>query len=76
MNIIKIIININIIITIVISKCPQMLLLRKLMQGDEQNLKAPLSDNFRRIQMLNNRPIRTNINFSNSVSNYNLLQVN
>ncbi|CAN8032277.1 unnamed protein product, partial [Ixodes persulcatus] len=41
----------------------QLYLLRKLMQGDELNSKAPLSDNFRPTLPVNQRLIRTNIDF-------------
>ncbi|KAF8791586.1 hypothetical protein HNY73_006428 [Argiope bruennichi] len=37
--------------------------LRRLMQGDERNPKAPLADNFRPTLDLNQRSIRTNIEF-------------
>lgn len=33
------------------------------MQGDEKNPKAPLADNFRPVLSLNQRTIRTNIDF-------------
>ncbi|XP_033212873.1 carbonic anhydrase-related protein 10 [Belonocnema kinseyi] len=38
--------------------------LRKLMQGDIRNPKAPLGNNFRPPQPLHHRPVRTNIDFS------------
>ncbi|KAH6936335.1 hypothetical protein HPB50_016196 [Hyalomma asiaticum] len=41
----------------------QLYLLRKLMQGDELNAKAPLSDNFRPTLPVNQRLVRTNIDF-------------
>ncbi|GFQ75263.1 carbonic anhydrase-related protein 10 [Trichonephila clavata] len=41
----------------------QLFALRRLMQGDEKNPKAPLADNFRPILELNQRSIRTNIDF-------------
>ena len=37
--------------------------LRKLMQGEEDLPKGPLGNNFRPIQPINARPVRTNINF-------------
>ncbi|KAJ9592793.1 hypothetical protein L9F63_015532, partial [Diploptera punctata] len=37
--------------------------LRKLMQGDSKNAKAPLGNNFRPPQPLHHRPVRTNIDF-------------
>ncbi|XP_076362907.1 carbonic anhydrase-related protein 10-like [Tachypleus tridentatus] len=37
--------------------------LRKLKQGDKPTPKAPLADNFRPIQALNHRVVRTNIDF-------------
>ncbi|KAH9374139.1 hypothetical protein HPB48_005408 [Haemaphysalis longicornis] len=44
-------------------RCSQLYLLRKLMQGDELNAKAPLSDNFRPTLPVNQRLVRTNIDF-------------
>lgn len=41
----------------------QLYLLRKLMQGDELNARAPLSDNFRPTLPVNQRLVRTNIDF-------------
>ncbi|XP_035211476.1 carbonic anhydrase-related protein 10-like, partial [Stegodyphus dumicola] len=41
----------------------QLFALRRLMQGDERNPKAPLADNFRPTMDLNQRTIRTNIDF-------------
>lgn len=41
----------------------QLFALRRLMQGDEKNPKAPLADNFRPTLDLNQRSIRTNIDF-------------
>ncbi|CAL1284931.1 unnamed protein product [Larinioides sclopetarius] len=41
----------------------QLFALRRLMQGDERNPKAPLADNFRPTLDLNQRSIRTNIDF-------------
>ncbi|GFQ71683.1 carbonic anhydrase-related protein 10, partial [Trichonephila clavata] len=38
-------------------------ILRKLMQGDERNPKAPLGNNFRPPLPLNRRALRSNINF-------------
>ncbi|GFT05501.1 carbonic anhydrase-related protein 10 [Nephila pilipes] len=42
----------------------QLFALRRLMQGDEKNPKAPLADNFRPTLELNQRSIRTNIDFA------------
>lgn len=42
----------------------QLLALRKLMQGDKRNPKAPLGNNYRPPQPLHHRPVRTNINFN------------
>jgi len=42
--------------------------LRKLMQGDVDNPKVAMENNFRSIQPLNQRTIRTNINFRNAAS--------
>ncbi|OQR76259.1 putative carbonic anhydrase protein 1-like [Tropilaelaps mercedesae] len=44
----------------------QINLLRKLMQGDKQNPKAPLWNNRRPLQPLNNRIVHTNIDFKRS----------
>ncbi|GFY71080.1 carbonic anhydrase-related protein 10 [Trichonephila inaurata madagascariensis] len=41
----------------------QLYILRKLMQGDERNPKAPLGNNFRPPLPLNRRALRSNINF-------------
>jgi len=38
------------------------------MQGDVDNPKVAMENNFRSIQLLNQRSIRTNINFHNSAS--------
>ena len=42
----------------------QMVTLRHIMQGDSETPKAPLGDNLRPIQPLNQRYIRTNIDFT------------
>lgn len=44
----------------------QLYILRKLMQGDEKNPKAPLGNNYRPSLPLNQRVIRTNIDFRRS----------
>nr|CAH7720145.1 unnamed protein product [Callosobruchus chinensis] len=40
--------------------------MRKLMQGSEEAPKAPLGNNWRPVQPLHQRTIRTNINFKNT----------
>jgi len=42
--------------------------MRELMQGDVDNPKVAMENNFRTIQPLNQRTIRTNISFHNSAS--------
>ena len=41
----------------------QLNMLRELMQGENKAPKAPLADNFRPLNLLNSRVVRTNINF-------------
>ena len=43
------------------------------MQGDAYNPKVAMENNYRTIQPLNQRPLRTNINFHNAVSLTHLL---
>ncbi|GFV89181.1 carbonic anhydrase-related protein 10 [Trichonephila clavipes] len=40
--------------------------LRKLMQGDQSNPKAPLGNNYRPAQLVHHRVVRTNIDFNRS----------
>ena len=44
------------------------MMLRNIMQGYETNPKVPMANNYRPLMDLNHRPIRTNMNFPNSVS--------
>lgn len=54
----------------------QLYILRKLMQGDERNPKAPLGNNFRPPLPLNRRALRSNINFiRQDVSLYRLINM-
>lgn len=45
----------------------QLYLLRKLMQGEPDSPKAPLGNNFRPVQPINHRFVRTNIDFRRKV---------
>ncbi|XP_035212533.1 carbonic anhydrase-related protein 10-like [Stegodyphus dumicola] len=42
----------------------QLYALRKLMQGDQSNPKAPLGNNYRPPQLMHHRVVRTNIDFN------------
>lgn len=44
----------------------QLYALRKLMQGDQSNPKAPLGNNYRPAQLVHHRVVRTNIDFNRS----------
>jgi len=46
--------------------------MRDIMQGGEENPKAPMGNNCRPTLAVNNRPVRTNINFHNPVLSSNL----
>ena len=53
----------------------QLMALRDIMQGDENNPKVPMENNCRPTQPLHHRPVRTNINFQSPVTTHFLMLV-
>jgi len=51
----------------------QLMAMRDVMQGDENNPKVPMENNCRLQMPINNRVMRTNINFQSPVSTYSYL---
>lgn len=54
-------------------QCLQLMLMREVMLGDKDNPKASMQNNKRPIMPVHHRPIRTNINFQNTVSLFHIL---
>lgn len=53
----------------------QLYALRKLMQGDQSNSKAPLGNNYRPVQLVHHRVVRTNIDFNRSSVSAEILNI-